>query len=142
MKNSAQPLEIRRGWEQMDSQAVADWLHHTYWAADRPDAVIRRSMEHSLCFGVFDTESGRQLAFARVITDYATSYYLCDVVVDPGCRGQGVGSLLLSAVTEDQVLAGLRGILATRDAHDFYRKFGFEDGSPLFMQTPFPFTEE
>ena len=142
MKTTPKSLEIRRGWEHMDSAAVTDWLHHTYWAADRPDAVIRRSMEHSLCFGVFDRESGRQLAFARVITDCATAYYLCDVVVAPDCRGQGLGGLLLSAVTEDGELSGLRGILATRDAHDFYRKFGFEDGSPLFMQTPFPFKEE
>ena len=132
-------VEIRRGWEQMDLPAVTAWLQGTYWAARRPAEVIRRSLENSLCFGAFDRASGRQVAFARAITDYATSYYLCDVVVDPACRGQGVGSLLLSAVTKDEVLSPLRGLLATRDAHGFYRKFGFIDGGSLFMQTPVQF---
>lgn len=136
------PYEIRKGWEKMDMEAVTAWLHGTYWAADRPAETIRRSLENSLCFGVFDADTGRQLAFARVITDHATTYYLCDVVVDSAFRGQGVGSVLLRAVTEDEEVAPLRGILATRDAHNFYRKFGFIDGGTLFMQTPYTFTDD
>ena len=60
-------------------------------------------------------------------------------VVDPACRGMGVGSALLTAVTAHPTLRPLRGILATRDAHKFYQKFGFTDGAPMFMQTPIPF---
>lgn len=132
--------EIRTGWENMDLETVTAWLQNTYWAAGRSPETIRRSLEGSLCFGVFDA-GGRQAAFARVITDCATAYYLCDVVVDPACRGRGIGSILLRAVTADERIAPLRGILATRDAHNFYRKFGFEDGGGLFMQTPYPFHE-
>ena len=122
----------------MDVDRVTAMLQGTYWARERSGETIRLSLERSLCFGAFG-EDGTQVGFARVITDYATSYYLCDVVADPRRRGQGVGSALLKAVTEHPALRGLRGILATRDAHAFYKKFGFVDGSPMFMQTPVAF---
>ena len=131
-------IVVKIGLEHMDGDRVAALLRGTYWARERPEETIRRSMENSMCFGAF-RDTGEQVGFARVITDRATSYYLCDVVVDPSCRGAGVGSLLLRAVTEHPVLRPLRGIQATRDAHPFYRKFGFVDGSPMFMQTPVPF---
>lgn len=131
-------IVVKIGLEHMDTDKVTALLRGTYWAGERSAETIRRSMEHSLCFGAF-REDGAQVGFARVITDYATSYYLCDVVVDPDCRGAGVGSALLTAVTEHPALRPLRGILATRDAHPFYKKFGFVDGSPMFMQTPVAF---
>ena len=130
---------VKIGLEHMDAERVTALLRGTYWAGERSGEAVRRSMEHSLCFGAFRAERGEQVGFARVITDYATAYYLCDVVVDPDCRGLGVGSLLLRTVTEYPALRGLRGILATRDAHGFYQKFGFVDGAPMFMQTPVAF---
>lgn len=131
-------LTVKIGLEHMDADKVAAMLQGTYWARERSGEVIRASMERSLCFGAF-RETGEQVGFARVITDYATSYYLCDVVVDADCRGRGIGSVLLTAVTSCPALRGLRGILATRDAHAFYKKFGFVDGAPMFMQTPVAF---
>lgn len=131
-------ISVRIGLEHMDVDKVVSMLQSTYWARERSGETIRLSLEHSLCFGAFRGD-GAQVGFARVLTDYATSYYLCDVVVDPSCRGAGAGSTLLRAVTGHPALRGLRGILATRDAHAFYRKFGFVDGAPMFMQTPVAF---
>ena len=131
--------EVKTGLAAMDVEQIVSWLRGTYWACSRSAETIRKSLEHSLCFGVFDKETGKQEAFARVITDYATAYYLCDVVVDERCRGQGVGSILLRAIREDALLSPMRGILATRDAQEFYRRFGFVDGGKMFMQTPVPF---
>jgi len=131
--------EVKRGRAHMDGEWVIRSLHGTYWAANRSRETILAAMDNSLCFGVFDCESGAQVAFARAITDYTTAYYLCDVVVDEHLRGQGIGSILLQAMKADDIIGSLRGILATRDAHDFYRHFGFIPGGELFMQTPPPF---
>ena len=131
-------ITIKTGAEHMDAAKVTALLQQTYWAGTRTQETVTTSMSHSLCFGAF-LPAGEQVGFARVITDHATTYYLCDVVVDPACRGMGVGSALLTAVTAHPALRPLRGILATRDAHKFYQKFGFTDGAPMFMQTPIPF---
>ena len=131
--------EVKTGLEAMDLEKIIPWLQGTYWACKRSAETIRKSLEHSVCFGVFEKDTGAQVAFARVITDYATAYYLCDVVVEEGCRGQGVGSILIRSIREDELLKPMRGILATRDAQDFYRHFGYVDGGDMFMQTPVPF---
>ena len=131
--------EVRTGFAAMDLPAVTAWLQGTYWARRRSAETICLSMEHSMCFGVFEAESGRQVAFARAITDGVTAYYLCDVVVDPDCRGKGVGGVLLRALVDHPTLRPLRGFLRTRDAQNFYRKFGFIDGGDMLMQTPVSF---
>ena len=74
--------------------------------------------------GVFDGE--KQVACCRIITDYATTFYLCDVVVEESLRKSGVGSIMMEAVVNDPQFANLRGILGTKDAHSFYEKFGFK----------------
>lgn len=71
-------------------------------------------------------EDDKLVGFARVISDYATTYYLCDVVIDVDCRGKGLGTALVSYIDSLPELQGLRGVLITRDAHALYRKFGFE----------------
>ena len=96
----------------------------SYWAADRPREVVRASLEGSLCFGVYHADT--QVGFARVITDRATLFHLCDVFILPGHRGQGLGKWLVGCVLEAPELAGLRGFLATRDAHGLYARFGFQ----------------
>ena len=107
---------------------VCGMLSTTYWAKDRPKADIEKSIEHALCFGVY--QNGVQVGFARCITDYATTYYLCDVVIDEAHRGQGLGKALVKYITEHECLAGAMGILGTRDAHGLYEKYGFicDDG--------------
>ena len=117
-------------------QAVKRLLEQTYWAKDRSEKQIAESIKHSLCFGAY-LEDGTQIAFARVITDYVTSYYVCDVIVEEGYRGKGVGTALIREIVEDPRLDGLRGILVTSHAQPLYRRFGFEtDGERLMERKP------
>ena len=108
----------------LDLDVIHGFLVGSYWAAGVPKEVVARALRHSLCFGVY--EGGRQVAFARVITDHATFAYLADVFVVPACRGRGLSKWMMSCVREHPDLQGLRRwMLATRDAHGLYRQFGF-----------------
>jgi GNAT superfamily N-acetyltransferase len=79
------------------------------------------------------------MGFARVVTDYGVLYYLCDVVVDENYRGQGLGKVLVEAIIEHEKLADLLGLLATKDAHSLYEKFGFQrDIKGTAMRKPAP----
>ena len=96
----------------------------SYWAKGIPYAVVERAVKGSLCFGLY--HEGRQVGFARVITDHATFGYLADVFIIPAHRGKGLSVDLMNAVFSHPDLSGLRRImLATSDAHGLYRKFGF-----------------
>jgi ribosomal protein S18 acetylase RimI-like enzyme len=108
-------------------------LDQTYWGPEYSDETIHRFLEHSLDFGVFEKETGRQIAFARAVTDYATLYYVSDVVVDPGFRRQGVGTLLMDTLIHHPELKGMRGMLITKDAQALYRKSGFQEYAATFM---------
>ena len=123
---------VKTGFENMDIKWVTKALQKTYWADDRSDETIEKSMRNSYCYGVF--EGDKQIAFCRLITDFATTYYLCDAVVDENCRGKGIGSIMLNAIVADERFKNLRGILGTKDAHSFYERFGFEKNEKLFMQ--------
>lgn len=99
---------------------------HSYWAAGRQRAVQDAAIAGSRNYGVYHRATGEQVAYARVVTDGATFAWLCDVIVDPGHRGQGIGKLLMGGVTADLEPLGLRRtMLATADAHGLYEKFGF-----------------
>jgi GNAT superfamily N-acetyltransferase len=106
-----------------------DFIHHflsrdAYWALGRSMDIVRRSIENSLNFGLYKAD--KQIGFARVVTDYATFAWLADVFVVPEHRGEGLGKWLMESITSVQELGGLRRwLLATRDAHDLYRQFGF-----------------
>jgi GNAT superfamily N-acetyltransferase len=103
---------------------VHAFLTRSYWAQGVPREVVLRSVRHSLCFGAYD--GGRQVAFARVITDRATFAYLADVFVVESHRGRGIARRLMSVIRAHPDLQGLRRwSLATRDAHGLYRQFGF-----------------
>ena len=96
----------------------------SYWAKNIPAATVDKSLDNSLCFTLLD--GARQVGFARVVSDRATFAYLGDVFVLPEYRGRGLGKWLISCVTSHPELRGLRRwMLATRDAHDLYREFGF-----------------
>jgi ribosomal protein S18 acetylase RimI-like enzyme len=118
--------KILDGAENMAFADVVRLLRMTYWADTRPVEVIEKSLRNSSCYGVWLEEEDKLVGFARVISDYATTYYLCDVVIDEAYRCRGLGTALLSYVESLPQYAGLRGILITRDAHALYRKFGFE----------------
>ena len=117
---------IVEGADSMKLEDVVRLLKQTYWADKRTAAQIENSMRHSSCYGVCVEGEGPLVGFARVITDQATTYYLCDVVIDAGYRGQGLGTALVSHIESLREYAGLRGMLITRDAHELYRKFGYE----------------
>ena len=105
---------------------VEMFLRQTYWAAGRSRERIARTLERSLCFAILDERTGRTVAFARVVTDYADFAWLCDIFVEPSSRGAGLGVWLVESVLEHPGLQGLRRfILATSDAHGLYERFGF-----------------
>jgi GNAT superfamily N-acetyltransferase len=109
----------------MDIEMIHRFLsEESYWAKGIPRDVVERAIENSLCFGAFD--DGKQVAFARVITDYATFAYLADVFVLPSHRGRGIGKQIMDAVMAHPKLQGLRRWhLVTRDAHSLYAQYGF-----------------
>ena len=110
----------------MDLEAIHDFLTHCYWSEGIPRSTVEKAMKHSLCFGLFD--GSKQIGLARVISDYATYAYLCDVYVLESYRGRGLGTWLMSCVMKHPDLQGLRRFtLLTRDAHRLYRKFGFAE---------------
>ena len=114
------------GAENLNTDDVVRLLRMTYWAAQRPREQIEASMRNASCYGVYLDDERRLVGFARVISDYATTYYLCDVVIDPACRRRGLGTALVSHIESRPEYRGLRGLLITRDAHALYRKFGYE----------------
>ncbi len=96
----------------------------SYWAKGVSVEVVERSIEHSLCFGIY--QAGRQAGFARVVTDFATFAWLADVFIVEEHRGGGLGKKLVAAVLAHPRLQGLRRfLLGTWDAHKLYAQFGF-----------------
>lgn len=127
MKDSeAESIRITTDRDKMDMDVIMDFMnHHSYWAKDRDRATMQKAMDNSLCFGIFSGE--RMAGFGRVVTDYATMYYLCDLFISPEYQGKGLGKKLTQAILEAPELEGLYGMLLTKDAHDLYRRFGFSD---------------
>jgi len=110
--------------ECLDLDLVHSFLTASYWAKGIPRETVERSIEHSLCFGVY--AQGKQVAFARVISDLATFAYVGDVFVVEEFRGRGLGKWMMECVVRHPDLQGLRRwTLLTRDAHGLYSQFGF-----------------
>ena len=110
--------------EMLQPEEIFDYLSRSYWAAGRTIEVVKRSLQNSLCFGLF--HKNRQIGLIRVITDYATFAYLCDVYILEEYQNEGLGKWLLSVVMSYPELQGLRRwALVTRDAHGFYSQYGF-----------------
>lgn len=109
----------------LDRQLIIDFLQNdAYWAVGRLTKVIERSIENSENFGVY--RDNAQVGFARVVTDYATFAYLCDVFILPSERGNGLGKWLMESILSHPQLQNLRWwYLRTRDAHGLYKQFGF-----------------
>ena len=117
---------IINGADEINILEVAALLKTTYWANTRSLETIEKSMRNSSCYGVYLDEEKKLVGFARVISDDATTYYLCDVVIDAAYRGKGLGKALISHIVSRPEYAGLRGLLLTKDAHGLYEQFGFE----------------
>ena len=109
----------------IDLDVVHGFLTKCYWAKGISRDVVARSIENSLCFGVYS--EGRQVGFARVISDYATYAYIGDVFLLDSFRGRGLGKWLMESIMQHPRLQGLRRwSLVTSDAHGLYAQFGFE----------------
>jgi GNAT superfamily N-acetyltransferase len=108
----------------LDAQAIHAYLEQSYWAAGIPLDVVERAIRGSLCIGLYD--DGRQVGFARAVTDRATFAYLADVYVLEPHRGQGLAAWMVGTLLAHPELQGLRRLsLVTKDAHGLYARFGF-----------------
>ena len=126
------------------SRLDLSFVHHflstqAYWCLNVPMEIVRRSVEHSLCFGVY--HGAVQVGFARIISDYATIAYLGDVFVIPAHRGKGLSKRLMAEIMSHPDLQGLRRwILLTGDAHGLYEQFGWKAvaNPDLYMEIATP----
>ena len=107
----------------IQNDRVFEMLSATYFVKGRTKDTIAKSIDNSICFGIYIDDV--QVGFARCITDYATTYYLCYVVVDEKYRGHGLGKALTKFIVEHESLSTSMGVLGMEDAHSLYEKFGF-----------------
>jgi len=140
MEKIAPRLQISTDFARLDIPLIYRYLsEESSWAVGIGRDVVERAIDNSLCFGAY--LDGSQVAFARVISDYATFANLVDVFVLPAYRGRGYSKQLIQAVVDHPSLQRLRRFtLATSDAHGLYSRFGFAaPGRPeLLMEKYFP----
>jgi GNAT superfamily N-acetyltransferase len=109
----------------LNTSVIHGFLKKVYWSEGIPLETVKRAIENSLCFGIY--HQGGQIGFGRVITDYATYAYIGDVFILENYRGRGLSKWLVESITVHPELQGLRRwMLATRDAHGLYARFGFK----------------
>ena len=125
MNPAMEDYEISTDRARLDLDFIGRVLAGSYWARNRPRSVIAKSIRNSHCFGIYQRRSGRQVGFARVVTDGATLAWLGDVIIDDAHRARGLGKWLMANVVNFLERNGTTCILATRDAHGLYEKYGF-----------------
>lgn len=109
----------------LNLRTIHSFLKDSYWAKNIPYGIVEKAVKNSLCFGLYDGR--KQIGFARVLTDYARFANIHDVFILEKYRGKGLGNWLMETILLHPRLQGMKKwYLATRDAHDFYRKFGFK----------------
>jgi len=117
-------LTISTDPQRLDLEAVCGFMARSYWAQNRTRPTIERALRNSLVFGAY--EESCMVAMARIVTDYATFAWLCDVFVREEYRGRGIGKWLMESILAHPELQGLRRwLLATRDAHGLYSQYGY-----------------
>jgi GNAT superfamily N-acetyltransferase len=126
----------------LNLDVIHGYLSKSYWSPNIPREVVARAIEHSVCFGIYT--SGTQVGFARVVTDYAVFMYLADVFILEDHRKQGLSVALMEMIVTLPEFQGLRTwTLMTRDAHELYRKFGFENHHEptrfMIRKVPWPY---
>jgi GNAT superfamily N-acetyltransferase len=127
--------EISDDPARLNIDTVERLLHGTYWAWDRPREAIEKSIANSLCLGAY--WRGAQVGFGRIVTDGATFAWICDIIVAEAHRGSGLGKVLVESVVLHPEVADLRQVLATKDAHSLYEKFGYERRDGVFLTRNF-----
>lgn len=119
-------LIITSDKQHLDIAYITDFIAQTYWAKDRTMENMRTCIENSLNFGVF--LDGKQIGYARVVTDYYQFAYLMDVFIDEKYRGKGYSKMLMKHILNSNALKDVKVIrLATADAHGLYQQFGFTE---------------
>lgn len=126
--------EISDDKKRLQLNVIHELLRGTYWAKDRSIQVIEKSVANSICYGVYLED--KMVGFGRVVTDYATMYWVADIVIDEAHRGKGLGKAMMNCIEDNKDIEGLMGILATRDAHGLYQKYGFMQDPEKFMKKP------
>ncbi len=126
MKFEREGFSISTEPDQLDLDFICRSLTCTYWAKNRPRHVIEKAIQNSVCFGLYEQRTQRQVGFARVVTDDATFSWVCDVFVDELYRKRGLGKWLMACVTEHPCVKNTVSLLGTLDAHGLYEKFGYE----------------
>jgi len=116
----------------MDRSFIIASLKSTYWAEDRPEALIEKSFENSEVLSLFHKD--KQIGFARIVSDYACFAWLCDVYISPEQRRKGLGKFLMSCVKEHPSTQVRLTTLATKDAHGLYEQYGFERREMMFQK--------
>lgn len=112
-------------YDLLDMDIIFNFLTNSYWAKDRSREDVIKSCQNSHCFGLYKTE--KLIGFARVVTDKTVFAYLMDVFVLPEFRGQGLGKWMMETIFNHSDLIGVKSwMLATKDAHNLYKKFNFE----------------
>jgi GNAT superfamily N-acetyltransferase len=123
----------------LDLPKVHALLTRTYWASDRPFEIMQRSIENSIALGLY--KGAEQVGFCRAVTDHATFTWICDVVVEDQHRRGGLGKWMVRCLIDHPLLQTRRQVLATKDAHSLYERFGFQR-SPDFLKRTIPADKE
>jgi GNAT superfamily N-acetyltransferase len=124
MKWTKNPFKITDDPGAVDVDFVERMLRTSYWASERPRDVIERTLETSTVLSLFRDD--QQIGFARVVSDEVTFAWICDLIIDPACRGDGLGKWFMECIMEHRAVAGTsQQLLRTSDAHELYAKYGF-----------------
>ena len=119
----------------LDMGQISNWIRNAYWAIGRSHERVLESWSASaVVFGLYC--NGTPVGCARVLTDFVTTAYLADVFIDSEYRGQGAGSWMMECIVSHPALENVRWLLHTRDAHQLYRKVGFEHAGERVMERP------
>lgn len=118
-------IQVSTDKKKLDIPFIQNFLKDIYWAAGRTIEEVQKTIDSSVCFGIYLDEE--QIGFARVITDYVVFAYVMDVFITEEHRGKGYSSILVSTMMEEPILQNIKiWRLATKDADFLYEKFGFK----------------
>jgi N-acetylglutamate synthase-like GNAT family acetyltransferase len=124
MKWQHHDITILDEQDAVDIHVVHALLQQSYWANTRSKDILRQAIANSLCFSVL--KDGKQIGFARAVTDYATFSWIADVIIDPQYRSRGAGKFLMECIMTHPAISHTTQTLCTRDAHGLYQRYGFK----------------
>lgn len=121
--------------KKLDVDVIYNFISKSYWGQDLTIEKVRRAIENSLCFGIYINDT--QIGFTRVITDFTGFAFIADVFIVENFQGRGLSKWLMKVILDYPELQELRRwLLATKDAHSLYKKFGFKQ-----LENPLQFME-